>query len=133
MTQAVIELKTAIYAQLTGDSTLMAQVQGIFDYVPEDTDFPYVRLGDASEEDISVLGKTRTRVQLPITVFSRVRGSKECFTIIDRIVTLLHGVSLTLGTGYSLNNLRFVDSTVRQQSDGFSHIGVVRFVAVVEE
>ena len=40
------ELQKAIYAQLNGDSALGGLVTGIYDYVPEGSNSPYVVIGD---------------------------------------------------------------------------------------
>jgi len=51
MTDFAVTLQTAVYNALSADATLVSAVTGIYDFVPEGTAFPYVKVGDQTMVD----------------------------------------------------------------------------------
>lgn len=123
-------LASAIYSRLTGDATLMGLVEGIYDDVPQDTDYPYVVIGE--ETTLNNGSKTLDGLEHTLTlhVWSRYRGLKETKQIMERIYALLHTYDLAV-TGASLVNLRQEFSSTFVDADGLTRHGVIRFRAMV--
>lgn len=126
------ELQKAVYAQLSGDATLLALVNGIFDFVPQDTDFPYIIIKNPRVSDWSTKTTQGAKVDFEVEIFTRERGSKSCFEIIDRIDELLDDASLTV-TGHTLVDLQTGSAQVTQQRDGLTYHGILRFNTTLEE
>ena len=130
MSDHSLELQKSIFNALDGDSTLQNLVTDVYDFVPENTAFPYVKVGEETSIDNGTKTLQGNEHTLVIHTFSRYRGSKEVKEIMSRIYTLLHESSLSV-TGASLVNLRFEFSDVIKENDGFTSHGLQRFRAVV--
>jgi len=115
---------------LDTDSTLQSKVTDVYDFVPENTAFPYVKLGEDTAIDNGTKTLQGNEHTLVVHTFSRYRGSKEIKDIMARIYTLLHESSLTV-SGASLVNLRFEFSDVLKENDGLTTHGLQRFRATV--
>ena len=124
------ELQKSIFNALDGDSTLQSLVTDVYDFVPESTAFPYVKIGEETSIDNGTKTLQGNEHTLVIHTFSRYRGSKEVKEIMSRIYALLHESSLSV-TGASLVNLRFEFSDVIKENDGFTSHGIQRFRAIV--
>ena len=130
MSDHSLELQKSIFNALDGDSTLQNLVTDVYDFVPENTAFPYVKVGEETSTDNGTKTLQGNEHTLVIHSFSRYRGSKEVKEIMSRIYALLHESSLSV-TGASLVNLRFEFSDVIKENDGFTSHGLQRFRAVV--
>lgn len=130
MSDHSLELQKSIFNRLDGDSTLQNLVTDVYDFVPENTAFPYVKVGEETSLDNGTKTLQGNEHTLVIHTFSRYRGSKEVKEIMSRIYALLHESSLSV-TGASLVNLRFEFSDVIKENDGFTSHGLQRFRAIV--
>jgi len=130
MSDHSLELQKSIFNALDGDSTLQNLVTDVYDFVPENTAFPYVKVGEETSLDNGTKTLQGNEHTLVIHTFSRYRGSKEVKEIMSRIYTLLHESSLSV-TGASLVNLRFEFSDVIKENDGLTSHGLQRFRAIV--
>lgn len=130
MSDHSLELQKSIFNALDGDSTLQSLVTDVYDFVPESTAFPYVKIGEETSIDNGTKTLQGNEHTLVIHTFSRYRGSKEVKEIMSRIFALLHESSLSV-SGASLVNLRFEFSDVIKENDGFTSHGIQRFRAVV--
>ena len=130
MSDHSLELQKSIFNALDGDSTLQSLVTDVYDFVPESTAFPYVKVGEETSIDNGTKTLPGNEHTLVIHTFSRYRGSKEVKEIMSRIYALLHESSLSV-SGASLVNLRFEFSDVIKENDGFTSHGLQRFRAVV--
>ena len=130
MSEHGLALQKTIFDALDGDSTLQSQVTDVYDFVPENTAFPYVKLGEDTAIDNGTKTLQGNEHTLVVHTFSRYRGSKEIKDIMARIYTVLHESSLTV-SGASLVNLRFEFSDVLKENDGLTTHGLQRFRAIV--
>ena len=130
MSDHSVNLQKAIFDKLDQDGTLQGLVTDVYDFVPESTAFPYVKIGVGSSVDNGTKTLQGNEHTLVIHTFSRYRGSKETKEIMSRIYALLHESSLSV-TGASLVNLRFEFSDVIKENDGLTTHGLQRFRAVI--
>ena len=124
-------LQQAVYGALTGDSTLMTLITGVFDRPPQGTAFPYITIGESNGSDWS--SKTTVGMEhiLPIYVWSREGGRKQSAQIMERIHTILHQANLTV-TGQTLVLMRFIASHILLEDDGWTYQGVMQFRALLQ-
>ena len=130
MSDHSLGLQKTIFDALDGDSTLQSLVTDVFDFVPENTAFPYVKVGEETAVDNGTKTLQGNEHTLVIHTFSRYRGSKESKVIMSRVYALLHESSLTV-SGASLVNLRFEFSDIIKENDGLTTHGLQRFRAMV--
>ena len=130
MSDHSLALQKTVFDALDGDSTLQSLVTDVFDFVPETTAFPYVKVGEETAVDNGTKTLQGNDHTLVIHTFSRYRGSKETKEIMSRIYALLHESSLTV-SGASLVNLRFEFSDIIKENDGLTTHSLQRFRAMV--
>lgn len=90
---ALSAVHTALYAALQADSTLAGV--GVYDHVPEDPTFPYLRLVCA-EEPWDTQDQPGRLVSVLIHIFSTYRGMAEAYGLLDRVVESLRYEMLAL-------------------------------------
>tara|TARA_R110002153_G_scaffold238911_1_gene393348 strand:+ start:20540 stop:20944 length:405 start_codon:yes stop_codon:yes gene_type:complete len=125
------ELQKAIFTKLNGfvDGLASANIS-VYDDIPQDTNYPYVQIGE--ETAVNDGTKTLDAVEhtLTIHVWSQYRGRREIKTIMKSVYDLLHNTAISV-TGASLVNVRQEFSTTLAENDGITRHGVMRFRAVV--
>lgn len=122
-------VQAAVYSTLTGDSTLQAIIGNparVFDTMPQDTDFPYVVIGE--NEAAAFDTKTEDGMEQTFTLhsWSRYDGLKEVKDIMAAITGALDNVALSV-TGHDLVYLRFTFAATFLDPDGRTRHGVQRF------
>ena len=127
MTDFAVNLQTTVYNALLASNTLTTKLGGnnIYDFVPENTAFPYVKIGDQTMVDDGTKTKKGTDFTLMIHTFSRYRGSKEIKEIMSLVYDVLHESSLSVSG--AMNNMRFEFSDIIKENDGLTTHGMQRF------
>lgn len=98
---ALASVSAAVYGVLSADVTLGSLAHGgVWDHVPQDPSWPYVRIGNASEDPDDTSGRQGRRVSLVVHVWSQYRGLAEAYSLLDRIMALLRYTALTLTGGW---------------------------------
>jgi hypothetical protein len=126
-----LPLQKAIYQKLTGDASLMALVTGIYDRLPQHTDFPYIAIGESSGSDWSTKTTSGADQNLTLHIWSREGGRKEAAAIMERIHALLHDQAMTI-EGQALVMSRFISSNILLDDDGWTYQGIMRFRVLSE-
>ncbi len=128
-------LQQAVYAALRADSTLQALTGAtparVFDHVPQDSDFPYVVIGEATTADWDTKTEDGMNQTLMIHSWSRHRGLKEVKLMMAAVVDALDRQALST-TGHTLVQLRFEFSDTFLDQDGLTRHGVQRLRALTE-
>jgi hypothetical protein len=127
MTDFAETLQGVVYNALLASTPLTTALGGnnIYDFVPEGTTFPYVKVGDQTMVDDGTKDKKGSDFTLMIHTFSRYRGSKEIKNIMSLVYDVLHESSLSVSGAF--NNMRFEFSDIIKESDGLTTHGVQRF------
>lgn len=132
MSSISFALQQAIFAALSASSDLQALIGNrLFDYVPPDSVFPYVVLGDGSEADWSTATENGTEHAIQIDVWSREPGHKEAKQIADVIRTTLNNAALAV-SGVTLIDIRYLTTDFSRESDGQTFRARLSFRAVTE-
>ena len=123
-------LQQTVFNALDQSSTLQNLVTDVYDFVPESTAFPYVKMGEQTMVDDGTKDKKGSDFTLEVHTFSRYRGSVEIKNIMSVVYDILHESSLSV-SGASLVNMRFEFSDIIKENDGLTTHGVQRFRAFV--
>jgi hypothetical protein len=98
-------LQAALYSAFTGDATLMAQVEGVYDYA-YGAPYPYLIIGDAEESTWDTIGRASVaaaegyRTEHTIYIVSDNPGFKETLDILINVERVLYaGITIS---GYSV-------------------------------
>ena len=129
---AILEYQKAVYARLQADSALVAQVQGIYDSVPQNAVAPYIYFGDAAAETAENLAKKAEKISFTIFCVSENLGKMQVAEIAEKVAVLLHRANLTI-TGYVHINTRFVEQKISLASNGINYFAELVFEAVVSD
>lgn len=88
------EVQEAVYALLTANTTLMAEVTGIFDLnnIPSNQAFPYIVLGETTMAPFNVFGAPGQDMTLAIHTWSTYSGKQQLATIRGEIYSTLNGM-----------------------------------------
>jgi hypothetical protein len=120
MTDCIFEVQKAVYAKLSGDAALLALGASVYEYVPQDTAFPYVKIEGSSAVDWSTTTTQGWEVTVALSVFTRERGSKKSLSIAARCRELLHDATLAV-SGCTVVSIRYVASDVQLLADGVTY------------
>ena len=134
MSSISFALQQAIFAALSASSDLQALISNpprLFDFVPPDSAFPYVVLGDGGEADWSTATEDGTEHNIQIDVWSREPGHKEAKQIADVIRATLNNAALTI-SGAALINIRYLATDFAREPDGQTFRARLTFRAVPE-
>jgi len=130
MSNYASELQQTVFNALDQSSTLQNLVTDVYDFVPESTAFPYVKIGEDTMVDNGTKDKKGSDFTIEVHTFSRYRGSVEIKNIMSVVYDILHESSLSV-SGASLVNMRFEFSDTIKENDGLTTHGVQRFRAFV--
>ena len=132
MTHPSLALQKAVVATLLADGSVGALIADrIYDAPPRDAAFPYLTIGEVRTADWSTATEAGAEHRLTLNVWSRERGKRQCYEVMEAIEAALHDAALGLDD-HALVNLRFEFAETRRDPDGITYHGVVRFRAVTE-
>jgi hypothetical protein len=123
-------LQSGIYARLAGVLPCP-----IHDGVPDDVTFPFVTLGEDTEEPVHTKG-TGIRVSEnthTLHVFSRYRGMQELTRILDTITQAFDTPIDMSGFGFAEVELIPEHREVFREDDGITRHGIVRIRATIQD
>ncbi|NMG39887.1 DUF3168 domain-containing protein [Chelativorans sp. ZYF759] len=132
---ASAELQKLILDTLTADTEVMAEVNGIYDRVPEKpwgTANQYISFGpsDVVEDDAEcIVGGEHT---FQIDCWSRRVGMVHCRRLVDRVKAALHEKDLELAEN-ALVQIRVTFRRILGDPDPLTTHGVVTVQALIEE
>jgi hypothetical protein len=132
MTFGPTAVQTAIYSRLTGDATLMALINGVYDFVPDNKAFPFVTIGMADWTDRGSHTTEGYTGLVTVNSWTQARGRKTNLAILDEIDRLLHNVSLSV-SGWGVISLRRDMTTVLVEDDAVTYHGIIRFKFLIGE
>jgi hypothetical protein len=125
-------LQAAVYAALTADAQLDALIDGrVYDFVPNETAFPFVSFGPVNAGDWSTLTTAGAETFFVLDFWSRKPGRVQAQAMMARAYSALHAQTLIL-SGHAVAVLRIADSRVIRDPDGVTTHGVMRFRALTQ-
>jgi len=126
-------LQSAICQALAGSAELTAQLGGlrVYDHPPQAAAYPFVTIGESSVFDWSTGTEDGAEHLVTLHVWSRSGGKRQAYALVEKIRELLSDQALILND-HALVNLRYQFSETRQDPDGETYHGVVRYRAVTE-
>lgn len=104
---AALPVRDAVLAALTQDEALMALVEGVKDFVPENQAYPYIHLGESVETPANAHDRFGAEVLQTLHIWSQYRGYAQALTIAARVLQVLDHRPLTI-EGHVWTWTRFV-------------------------
>lgn len=119
-------IQQAIHNKLTADSTLMAKVTGVFDFVQDNQSYPYIVIGEGTSVPMVTFDRFGEEATTMIHIWSRYQGFKETADIMDDLNRLLAHQDLTMD-GYDTITCFYDFSETLREPDGITFHAVVRY------
>jgi hypothetical protein len=125
-------IQKGVIDALAADGQITSAVNGVYQHIPQEEDFPYIRVRVGVSENWLTATTSGKKITLVISVFFKTRSSKPVLDVLERIHALLHDQDITL-SGATLVNMRFLENEVDILRDGLTYEGTSLFLATVEE
>lgn len=104
----------------------------VYDFVPQDTEAPYVQLGDFTGVPYLTQDRDGLEARFVLHAYSHEQGSRHVHAIGDAINTLLDRARLTL-TGWALVWVRLESFDSFRDADGYTYHGVATYRAWIQK
>ncbi len=128
------DVQASMYTAVQADTSLTALLANrVFDYVPEESAFPYIVLGDAFAEPFDTQIGRGLNIRLTLQSFSRYQGMQEIKQIMQAVYDLLHEKNDWSIAGQSVISCRFVSSRTIVDKDGKTRSAIQNFEIITEE
>lgn len=126
------DLQSAIFTTLSNDSALDTLVGNnkIFDNVPQDTAYPYVRIGLETSTDIGTQTLDGNEHRVDIEVWSQYRGQKEIKEIMERLYNIFNGSTISVTSASSVVSY-VVNTATIVESDNLTRHGIITIDFIV--
>ncbi|MGG3624397.1 DUF3168 domain-containing protein [Bacillus gobiensis] len=126
MKTALFELQKALFQRFTNDTALSSKVDGrIYDAVPENTPYPYVSIGEPTNNPFDTKSSLGENIILSVHCWSSYNGKKEAYEILNLILQSLSGPPLQIGGGFKLQDFRREQMNVIIDIDGKTKHGIL--------
>lgn len=124
---ALWQVQQAIFNRLNDDIALKAKITGVYDYVPENTDYPYCVIGNPIVNPFE--SKTSYRENIPWTLhcYNDGYGKKGTFDILNLMIQALTKEPWVV-EGFKVNRFK-IEPNIRVISPadvGFPYQGVLQ-------
>ncbi|MYS34932.1 DUF3168 domain-containing protein [Streptomyces sp. SID4920] len=130
----MLPVQGAIDARLRGDAVFMGMVKGLYDYVPEECEYPFVVTGDAIETPDNRLATFGRQTVVTLHVWSQYRGYAQALRIGARITALLDHQPLTVpGLDHVATRFEFSQTLTDPEPPGNIRHLVLRYRVVTEQ
>lgn len=123
-----------VFDILTNHAPLMAEVSGVYDFVPQDKQFPYVTIGESfhSANNSSVVFSDDVAVLINVwargTNSSPSKGRRQAKQVQSLVYDALqYGENKANDPNYAVIAINWVDSTTLTDSDGLTTHGIQNF------
>lgn len=132
---AMMPVQAAVYGRLTSDSELMALLAGgVLDYVPENTPYAYVVLGEATETPDNRHGGFGRETVITLHVWTQAEGYGQGLRIGGKVTALLDHQPLTIeGLDHIVTRFEFSQTLTDPEPPGDIRHLVLRYRVVTEQ
>lgn len=125
-------LQQAIYGILTGDAQLMSKVVGVFDFVPDNNNFPYISIGEFTTNPFETMDRYGQEVTSTIHVWSQrigpnaYQGMMQAENIMEDVQRLLARSYIEIDLWGTVGCWGDYSQTL-VESDGITRHGILRY------
>ncbi|MGX9134046.1 DUF3168 domain-containing protein [Rummeliibacillus sp. JY-2-4R] len=127
----------AIMDRLRGDANVTALLngvtnyKGVYDYVTEDTPFPYIVIGEPTSNQFEVKNNDIVDMSVTLHIWSIYKGNSEAYKILSAIhETFKYKLDIT---GYKTTKTSYQDARVFTDIDGIHRHGVFTLLITLEK
>jgi len=126
-----LAVQTVVFEALSTDANLSAIGCAVYDSVPQDSQFPYVTIGEDIHNEWDTNTTTGSVCSISIHAWSRARGRKETKQIQGAVYDALHRAELEIPE-YKIDSVEWEGSQSFVDADGLTRHGVQIFRILIE-
>jgi Protein of unknown function (DUF3168) len=126
MGTSILNLQDAILNRLKSNQFIVDKGVGVYDYVPKDTGYPRITLGEDTINNWSTKTNYGEDITHTLHVWSQYKGKKEVKEIMNLILESLNE-PLSLDSGFLIDFSRVEFMQVLDDPDGITRHGIMRF------
>ena len=127
MQTKLYHVQKAVYDLLSASTSL----PGIYDETPDDSTFPYITLGDFTEERFDTMGNYGSEITFNVHIWSQYRGYKEAYEYLAIVDSILDYAELS-SSGFSCVYCRNEFVNTLMDPDGITRHVVSRYRVIVQ-
>lgn len=133
-TDGRVQIQQAIYAALTGDATLMGKITGVFDFVPDNQNYPFIQIGEIDFKDWDSHTFVGFEGEITINLWHRPqsRGRAPLYDIMADINNILDRNYFTI-PGFSVIVMKYEFSNIIVDPDMVTYHGITRYKIIMGE
>jgi hypothetical protein len=127
------DIQEAIYTLLTNDPELMNKITNVYDFTPDNEDYPYVVIGEFTSSNWDTYQRHGEDVTVTIHVWSNSQGMKQIEEIMNDVNRLLVRRSFDIESWQNVGCMFDYSSTFAGRSPSGSVIrhGILRYRLLV--
>jgi hypothetical protein len=118
-------IQQALYDILTSDPTLANKITGVFDFVPDNQDYPFVTIGETMSIPYETFDRYGEEVSTILHIWSRYRGMKQVNEIMEDCKRLLARKDFAVAGWQNISCYHDFSEVIREP-DGVTRHGVIR-------
>lgn len=109
-------LQKAIYETLSADVNITNIVTGIYDFVPDNTLYPYVIIKIEEISNWDIISQNGFEVILTIDIYCKDNANKVALQLFDYIHNNLHNATILVDGSYNLQNIQFITARMKKKN-----------------
>ncbi|WP_202078270.1 tail completion protein gp17 [Caldalkalibacillus salinus] len=126
---ALLNIQLALEQTLKDDAALMSKITGVYDHVPPDANYPYVVIGEATEEPLNTFAQGGMQVLAVIRIMSGALGYNECFDILKTVNDCLNQQPLVVDQYETISSVyQNAETVVEEPTDARQVQAIYRIV-----
>lgn len=122
-----------LYTTLSENEALMELVEGVFDFIPDNQPWPYVKINTIDWTPFDTFDSNGFNASVQIDVWDRpgTRGTATTLAIQEAVYNALHKVYFDLGDDAVVISARFDFSQIIVDPDNVTYHGIQRFKLII--
>lgn len=117
---ALNDIQSAIFVALTGDTTLMNAITGIFDFVPQNQSFPYIAFGLRTEMRLDTMGTWGKDATFEMKIWTQAKGFNQAQDILNKMNTVIGNYPSLVVSGWTIVCCRCENAVCIEDPDGIT-------------
>ena len=124
--EELLWLEKEIFTSLVSSKSLLKMVNNIYTYVPENANYPFIKIGKLSKSNILFTSATLINAETQIEVFFDTQSNKECLAVLCLIENIFYNKK-SLIEGYISSDFIIGDASVSYLKDSKIWQGILNF------
>ena len=127
------ETQKAVYQALIANQNLLCLVNGVYDFIEQNLEYPYITIGESSDLEWDTFYDVGRTTLFSVHVWSNDRGTKKAQEILSEVYSSLTRVKLTTEENFNFVTCQYESGDMFRDDGGLIWHGVHQYRIIVEE